>query len=39
MSIRSRRTVKNGQDQDTFIEIVVMILLVLATLVFAFPMG
>jgi hypothetical protein len=39
MSIRSRRAVKGEQDPNCLIEIIVMVVLVLATLVLAFPMG
>lgn len=39
MSIRSRRAVNGKQGPNCMIEIIVMVLLVLATLVLAFPMG
>jgi len=39
MSIRSRRAMKGEQGQNCLIEIIVMVTLVLATLVLAFPMG
>ena len=39
MSIRSRRAVKGAQGPHCLIEIIVMVLLVIATLVLVFPMG
>jgi hypothetical protein len=39
MSIRSRSAVNGAHGPNCLVEIIVMVLLVLATLVLAFPMG